>query len=109
MSKKAVVFVVVAVVAAVAAFFVVSAAKPPGSAADWALLESARENKPDGVRKALADGANVNFQHTRSKLGNMLSSEENYDEGMTALHFAIQWNNKEVVQTLLDKGANVEL
>ena len=58
---------------------------------DVSLVEAARQQHTTAVRSLLADGASVNASRP---------------DGVTALHWAAQWDDAEIAGLLIDAGAN---
>ena len=65
---------------------------------DSKLRSAVRAGSVDGVKKAIANGANVNAKGYRS-YGSLVKPP---------LHYAAQYGHKEIVQLLISKGANVK-
>jgi ankyrin repeat protein len=63
-----------------------------GAAAPASLVDAAMQGNKDAVRQLLKQGADVNSAQ---------------GDGMTALHWAVQKGDVELVQTLLYAGANL--
>src|SRR6185503_21224704 len=99
--------VIVALIAG-AILFIGQASSVPGSEADWALMHAARDNNLNGIRQALKNGANPDFQ-VQSSAADRWSNTPNYEAGNTALLKACQWGNLDAIKTLLDAGANINL
>ena len=99
---------IAAAVLVAAGVFLNKATAPPGSANDQALLKAAADNDLNGLKKALAAGANPN-----AKVGTAMmdkwTGQTNYEEGNTALIKAAQWGNVQAIGALLDKGADINL
>lgn len=62
------------------------------AATDLRLAEAARHQNTEAVRTLLTEGAPVN---------------ESQPDGVTALHWAVQWDHAEMADLLIDAGANV--
>jgi len=99
--------VIIALIAGIA-IFIGQASSVPGTESDWALIKAARGNDLNGIRKALKDGANPNFQ-VQSSAMDRWSNVQNYEAGNTALLKACQWGNLDAIKTLIDAGAKVDL
>ena len=62
------------------------------AATDLRLAEAARNQNTEAVRTLLTEGAPVNASQP---------------DGVTALHWAVQWDHREIASLLIDAGANV--
>jgi hypothetical protein len=62
------------------------------------LLLAAEKQRFGFVRKFAEMGADVNYRYPQNKA---------YADGMTALLYAARWNNFELVQFLVERGANI--
>jgi ankyrin repeat protein len=62
------------------------------------LLVAAEKKRFNFVKEFAGMGANVNYRYPQNK---------NYADGMTALLYASMWNNLELVQFLVEHGANI--
>lgn len=71
-----------------------------GSDADNALVQAAMSGDVEAAKKAISQGANVNYRAA--------GSAQMGDEGHSPLHYAAERNHTEMVTFLLDKGANIE-
>jgi len=72
---------------------------------DLQLIDAARKNDIDGVRKSLDAGANVNAVNK-----DYFDAYEDIETSkMTALHFAVDNNNLEMVRLLRSRGADRSL
>jgi len=69
--------------------------------ADLELIEAAKRNDLDGVKKAIADGGNASFQFSADGTWGACKK-------YAAIHFAIQHNNIEMVAILLQNGAKTD-
>lgn len=107
MSK--VVGAIIAVVVLGVGIFLFTSMKSPNSASDQKLLLAAQNNDLAGVQEALGEGANVNAKMESSKLNQMMGKIDQAYEGYTALHFAVQKHNLDMVKLLVEKKAEINV
>lgn len=105
MAKGLVLGAVVALVAAAAAYFWVT---PPGSAADWKLLECSKKGDLDCMDLALKQGASLKFSVAPSRQEAQSAEFPNPENGYTALHYAAISGKPAAVKKLVEAGASLE-